>query len=263
MSISLTATNLSSTMEITVVYPAYNEEDSLTSTVEKSLVALRRLFTEFELLIVVDCPSDNTPAIAEKLGLENEEVRVIVNEKNLGQGKSLVKAFKQAKGEWVTHNGVDYPFDMEDTEHIKPLFADYDLIVTMRLERPGYTFYRKVLSWGNLFLLNTLFGLKFTDYNFVQFYRGSMLKQLKLECDSTAFVYPSLIIQAHDLGFRLTGRDTVYHPRLAGEATAGRFKVIYSSFRDMMKFWWNRPSRSRRQQLRAQLHSSQGEESSA
>lgn len=237
-------------MEITVVYPAYNEEESLAPTVEKSLKALRRLFKEFELLIVVDCPKDNTPAIAAKLAEENPEIRVIVNEQNLGQGKSLVKAFKQAKGEWVTHNGVDYPFDMEDTEHIIPLFKDHDLIVTMRLERAGYTFYRTILSAGNLFLLNSLFGLKFTDYNFVQFYRRSMLQNLRLECDSTAFVYPSLIIQAHDLGYRLIGRDTVYHPRMAGEATAGSFKVIFTSFRDMMKFWWKRPSRSKRKALR-------------
>ena len=74
-------------MQITVIYPTYNEEKNIHDTIDRSLTALRGLFENFEILIVNDCSRDSTPRLAEELAARHPEVRVLHNEKNLRNGR--------------------------------------------------------------------------------------------------------------------------------------------------------------------------------
>jgi len=230
-------------MEITVVYPAYNEEENIRSTVERSLEALREQFEDFEILIVDDRGQDNTGAIADELARQHPEVRVLRNPRNLGQGESLKNGFREARGDLVIHNAMDYPFDLRDLAAMLPLLDDADVVAAARRMRAGYTLYRRVLSVGNLALLHVLFPLRLSDYNFVQLYRREVLQRVKTRARSTAFITPETMIRAHDMGFRVREVAIEYHPRLRGVATAGKPKVVLSSMWDMLRFWLERTVR--------------------
>jgi len=230
-------------MQFSVVYPAFNEEESVRETLERSLKVMRGLFLEFEIIVINDASLDKTGEIADEIAGVNSELRVLHNPKNLGQGGSLVRGFRAAKGEWVLHNAIDYPFWLEDLEEFIPLFDESDLIVALRNERAGYTAYRHALSIINVFLLNTLFDVRLSDYSFVQCYRRTMLETLEFDCQGTGFLAPSLIIQAHDKGVRVRSLETTYHPRLKGVATAGAPKVVMRAVRELFSFWWKRRRR--------------------
>lgn len=228
-------------MEISVIFPAYNEGHSIEEAIERSLVALRKHFRDIEVLIVDDGSKDDTGIVADRLQERYpDEVRVLHNARNMGAGESLVRGFREARGELVLHNAIDLPFDLEDIPRLLERLDEADIVVATRMERAGYTTFRKVTSVVNISLLNLLFDLKLDDYNFVQLYRREVLQAVQIGTRSTAFVTPETMIRAHDMGFRITAVPIAYHARTRGVATSGSLKVISTSLRDMLGFWARR-----------------------
>lgn len=224
-------------MEITVVYPAYNESENVRATLTKSVETLREITASFEVLVIDDGSRDGTAEIVEEMARVHPEIRFLRNEQNIGQGSTLKKGFAEAKLEWVMHNAMDYPFDLQDLRKLDPLLGSADVIVVSRKTRSGYSLYRVVLSAGNRLLLRALFGLPVRDLNFVQLYRRCVFDSVQAETNSTAFLTPELVIRANDQGFRVREIEIEYHPRLHGVATAGKLSVVCSSLRDMLRFW--------------------------
>jgi glycosyltransferase involved in cell wall biosynthesis len=227
-------------MEISVIYPAYNEAGNIERTIRRSVEALRSLFDRFEIIIVDDASADETGEIAESLAAEHPEIKVIHNAANQGQGESLRIGFREASYDLVIHNAMDYPFDLKDLSKMLPLLDEADIVVAVRNRRTDYTLYRRFLSVMNLILLNLLFGLGLRDYNFVQLYRKKVLETVQVDARSTAFLTPETLIRAHDLGYRIKEVEIDYHPRERGVATSGRPRVLVSSLRDLLRFWLKR-----------------------
>jgi glycosyltransferase involved in cell wall biosynthesis len=225
-------------LELSVVIPAWNEQDSIEPTVRAARDALSGLFDRFEILIINDASTDGTGRLADRLAAEVDEVRVLHNPVNVGQGVSQLRGFARARFELVTHNGMDAPFDFADLEKMVPLLAGADVVVAARTSRPGYTLYRRVISLANLLMLNTLFGLRLRDYNFVQLYRRRVLQAVvpRVEATSAGFVVPEILIRAHDMGFRIRQTPIAYHRRRAGRATVGNPRVVLRSFCEQMRF---------------------------
>lgn len=72
-------------VSLSLVIPCYNEEKTLAACVERCL-ALREHGIRLELLIVDDCSTDNSLAVARGLGERHAEVMVLHHEKNRGKG---------------------------------------------------------------------------------------------------------------------------------------------------------------------------------
>jgi dolichol-phosphate mannosyltransferase len=227
-------------MEISVIFPCYNEEKSIHATMERALPALREQFDAFEIILVEDASKDCSPAICDALAAQHTEIRVLHNAKNMGQGASLVRGFRAARYGLVTHNAMDYPFDFRDFRLLLPALKEADIVVAARKRRAGYTAYRILTSVVHRLLLHLMFPPKLRDYSFIQIYPRAVWKKIAVEARSTAFVAPEALIRAHDMGYRIKEIIIEYHPRTAGKATAGAPKVILSSLRDMLFFWWKR-----------------------
>lgn len=227
-------------MGISVVFPAYNEELNIRTTMARALEAMHSLGQPFEILIVDDSSQDATGRIADELARENPEIRVYHNPKNVGQGASIVAGFQQARHGLVIHDAMDYPFDLRDIARMLPLLEGAHIVAATRDRRAGYTIDRRIMSTVNLTLLRLLFGLKLRDFNFVQLYRREVWDSIRVESRSTAFLTPEALIRAHDMGFRIVELPARYHARERGTATSGSFRAVSRSVRDMLKFWWKR-----------------------
>lgn len=227
-------------MEISVIFPAFNEEQNIRTAMLRSLEALRPLFHHFEIIIVDDASKDGTAEIADVLATEYKEIRVIRNLENKGQGESILIGFRAARFPLLVHNAMDYPFDLADLRRMLPLLDQADVIVAVRVTRAGYTLYRKLTSVVNLALLHLLFDLHLRDYNFIQLYKRSVFNCLPVRSRGPAFVTPEMLIRAHDMGYRIKEVEIEYLPRERGKATAGALRVILRSLRDMLVFWLQR-----------------------
>ena len=228
--------------QLSVIYPAYNEEQNLRSAVERSVEALRGLGSCFEIIVVDDGSTDGTPAIADELGREFPQVRVIHNQRNRGQGRSIQAGFATAKGRLLIHNGVDYCFDLRDLSKMLPLIEDADIVVAERTSYPGYTSFRRFMSKANLLLLHSLFGTRLQDYNFVQLYRRDAWEALPSRARYAALLTAEKLIRAHDSGMRIRTVPMEYYERTSGKQTGGVanknvMTLALVSLVDVLSFW--------------------------
>jgi dolichol-phosphate mannosyltransferase len=227
-------------MEISVIFPGYNEEASIRETISRALEALRPRFERFEIIIVDDCGRDATGRIADELAARHPEVIVLHNPRNLGQAGSILRGFRHARYELVTHDAMDYALDLCDLDRMLPLLAEADIVVAAREQRAGYSTYRKLISHINLGMLHCFFDLRLSDYNFTQLYPKSYLDRVEPISRSAGFVTPELLFRAHDMGLRVKEVKVPYQARTAGVATAGNPRIVLASLKDLLRFWWLR-----------------------
>src|SRR5260370_10513529 len=207
-------------MSISVIYPAYNEEQNIVPTIERSMAALLSITNDFEIIIVNDASRDNTAELADDLARRYPQIRVIHQSRNMGQGVGIITGFRAGTKDLLIHNGVDYPFDVADLKLMLPPLSNADIVVGVRKGRPGYTLYRTLLSIATVRLMHLFFDVRLRDYSFVQLYRGKIWQAIEVDARSTGFFLPEALIRAHDLGYRLPQLDIEYHARIHVMPTA-------------------------------------------
>src|ERR1041384_7268362 len=89
---------------VSVLMTAYNREDYIAEAIESVLAST---YTNFELIIVDDCSSDNTVAIAKEYKAKDKRIKVYVNEKNLGDYPNRNKAASYANGDFLMYVDSD------------------------------------------------------------------------------------------------------------------------------------------------------------
>lgn len=90
--------------EISIVLPTYNGAKYIKESIESILT---QSFTDWELIIVNDCSTDNTPTIVESYATRDSRIRVIHNEQNLKLPASLNVGFREARGRYFTWTSDD------------------------------------------------------------------------------------------------------------------------------------------------------------
>jgi glycosyltransferase involved in cell wall biosynthesis len=124
--------------KLSIVIPAYNEEDGIASIMRRVLAVRESLVgvgvDDLELLVVDDGSRDKTVEIASQIARENSGVRVISHPRNRGYGAALKTGFSQSSGEWIGFLDADgtYP-----PEYFPKLFQEtcngWDLVIGSRM----------------------------------------------------------------------------------------------------------------------------------
>lgn len=97
---------------VSIIMPSYNTGKFIGETIES---VLAQSYTDWELIIVDDCSTDDTDAIIEKY-LEDDRIRYIKNERNSGAAVSRNKALREAKGKWIAFLDSDDLWDPKKLE---------------------------------------------------------------------------------------------------------------------------------------------------
>jgi glycosyltransferase involved in cell wall biosynthesis len=215
--------------------PGLNEEANVERAVRRAKAALERFTREFEIIVIDDGSSDGTGAIARRLAQEDPRVRVLRNERNVNYGVSLARGIREARCEWILHDGMDLPLAPEDLPLFTPHFDAADLIVVSRIDRSAHSPWRKLTSLVNRSLLRLLFAPRARDLNFVQFYRRAWVQQVTLASTSPAFVTPELILRAERSGRRVLEVPAEFRRREAGRGHFGKPRDIAWTLSDMLR----------------------------
>ncbi len=88
-------------MEISLIVPAYNEEDCIEATLREAHAALLNSGISFEIMAVNDGSKDGTLNILKKLARELSGVRVFSIAPNSGQSAAFAAGFKNSRGKYV------------------------------------------------------------------------------------------------------------------------------------------------------------------
>jgi len=83
---------------ISIIIPVYNSEKYITETIES---VLAQTYTNWEMIIVDDCSTDRSKEIIREFTEQEDRIRFIEFEENLGTGKARDVALQKAKGRFV------------------------------------------------------------------------------------------------------------------------------------------------------------------
>ncbi|MGL4943348.1 MAG: glycosyltransferase [Thermoguttaceae bacterium] len=89
---------------VSIVLPVYNGAKYLRESIESCLL---QTFKRWELIIVNDCSTDESPKIAEYYAAQDARIRVIHNTTNLKLPESLNVGFRNSKGKYLTWTSDD------------------------------------------------------------------------------------------------------------------------------------------------------------
>lgn len=82
---------------VSIIMPSYNTGRFIRETIES---VLAQSYSNWELIIVDDCSTDNTDYVVASF-LTDERIRYIKNEHNGGAAVSRNRALREAKGKWI------------------------------------------------------------------------------------------------------------------------------------------------------------------
>lgn len=110
---------------ITICIPVYNMEKYLYVSL---LSILNQSYRNYEILILNDHSNDNSEQIIRKIQSENNEIRLINHEKNLGIYKSRIDLIINAKGEYIIFLDSD---DLFSNKNLLKLLYECQIIYNL------------------------------------------------------------------------------------------------------------------------------------
>lgn len=225
-----------SKVELSVFFPAYNEEENIPTTVEKAVTVLKGLnLKAWEILVINDGSKDKTLEVSEKLAQKYSQVKVI-NQSNGGYGMALRAGFKNAKYELIVYNDADGQFDFSEVTRFLDKIPDYDLLIGYRIKRNDHLI-RLLFAKGWALALLVTFGLRLKDVDCgFKMVRKQVLDKIPpLESTRGGMINAELAVKAKKFGFREGQVGVNHYARVAGQPTGANFKVILQSFIDLFK----------------------------
>ena len=222
---------------LSLVLPAYNEEENIGEVARDALAALPRFTDAFEIIIVGDGSRDRTAVVAAEIARLDPRVRVVRHERNRGYGAALVTGFGATHGDYVMFMDADRQFDINDLRLLTPFASDYDIVAGFRMERND-PLHRRVFAETFNVAVRLLFGVHMRDIDCAfKLFRGDMLRGIPLSAPG-ALINTEIQAKARRQRARVQQVGVHHYPRVAGTPTGGNPRVILRAMRETLVLWW-------------------------
>ncbi len=150
---------------VSVVVPAFNEEESIPSCVKQLSEAMVRAGYEAEIIIVNDGSTDHTLDVAQSLQRSCPSLRVLDLGRNYGKAIALREGIRVAKGNIVALFDADAQYDPLDLVTLIALVSNGTDVANGRRDYASYQMTRTVFSLLYNKILEILFHVAVTDSN--------------------------------------------------------------------------------------------------
>ena len=222
-------------LDLSVVVPLYNEEESLPHLVQQLTDALRPSGERFELVLVNDGSSDRTAEVLEQLSHEVPELVAVLLRKNYGQTAAMAAGFDVAQGDVIVSLDGDLQNDPADIAMLlAKLREGYDLVSGWRHQRQDAALQRKLPSRIANRLIGRVTGVKLHDYGCsLKAYRREVLSDMRLYGELHRFLPALAFIE----GARITEVKVNHRARQYGSSKYGidrTFRVLM----DLLTVWF-------------------------
>lgn len=173
-------------MKLSVVIPAYNEQESLPQTLQTLYASLSKHGIDHEIWVTNDNSKDNTLEVLENL---SKEIPTLVYETNKGPngfGYAVRYGLERFSGDCVAVFMADLSDDPEDLVKFykKMLEGNYDAVFGTRWSKGGkvydYPTVKKVINRMANFIIRMFMGVKYNDTtNAFKLYKRETMEGLK------------------------------------------------------------------------------------
>lgn len=221
---------------ISIVIPAYNEEESLRWLVEDMVKDAPTIgIQDLEIIIVDDGSTDKTSKIADDLTTKYNSVKVI-HKKNGGYCSALLAGIKEAKKDYIAYFPADGQTLIRDIKKCIPLLGKTDLILGDRGQRLDYGLYRMFISHVYLILLRIFYGNPYRDINWFHIWKREKIQNMKLTSKGI-FILAEIVIRFRKKNYLIREASVPYRSRKSGEAKNAKLSIAWQTFMDLLRFW--------------------------
>ncbi|GAA0653366.1 flippase-like domain-containing protein [Salarchaeum japonicum] len=232
-------------VEVSVVLPAYNEEDTIRETVETTLATLDGFLPagSFEVVVAEDGCDDRTPEIADELAAADSRVRHFHSDERLGRGGALDFAFERAAGDVLVYFDTDLATDMRHLEELVESVrsGEYDVATGSRwmpenvADRPAK---RGVPSRGFNFATRLLLGSDLRDHQcgFKAFSREAFDALHGEVEDKHWFWDTEMLVRAQRRGFRVKEFAVDWTPK--GDSKVDLVRDVFGMGSQILRCFW-------------------------
>lgn len=193
---------------LSVVIPAYNEEERLGGSLDRVVDYLGHRFEGFEVLVVDDGSTDGTTEVAGDF--PDPPVRLLRLPQNRGKGAALRKGVLESRGEWVLLCDADLSTPIEDLEVLQSRQDDAELILGSRATADStitkhQPIYRELMGKTFNGILRTLALVEERDTQCgFKLIRGEVARELFADLSIERFAFDvELVCLARDRGYRV------------------------------------------------------------
>ncbi len=110
---------------VSIIMPLYNGADFLESTVHS---VQAQTVSDWELIIIEDCSTDESRSLAERLAAEDPRIRLLKNPRNMGTAASRMKGIRESRGQWLAFLDCDDLWLPDKLEKQLPLLETADVV---------------------------------------------------------------------------------------------------------------------------------------
>lgn len=219
-------------LNISVVVPLYNEEESLPELHDWIVRVMTTNQFSYEILFINDGSKDRSWEVIQQLHSRNTQVRGIKFQRNYGKSAALFAGFEAAKGEVV----ITMDADLQDSpDEIPELYnmimkEDYDLVSGWKKKRHdpiSKTIPTKLFNWAT----RKLTGISLHDFNCgLKAYKKVVVKSVEVYGEMHRYV-PVL---AKFAGFTKIGEKVVVHQARKYGTTKFGLNRFMNGFLDLL-----------------------------
>jgi glycosyltransferase involved in cell wall biosynthesis len=220
---------------LSIVLPAYNEEENVESAVEQVSAIAQELGMDYEIILVNDGSADRTGEIGRELEQRVPNFRLVEHYPNRGYGGSLKAGFAAATKDLVAFVPADNQFDFNEVNRLLERLDEADIVSGYRVDRQD-SFIRKFNALGWNMVVRLLFGSLCRDIDCgFKLFRREILDRVNIVSNG-AMIDTEFLAGAKARGYRIVDVPVTHLPRVAGEATGADFRVVAKAFRDLARF---------------------------
>lgn len=213
-------------MDLSIVIPLLNEEESLLELTEWIQRVMTQHQYSYEIIFIDDGSTDDSWKIIEQLSEQYPTIRAIKFQRNYGKSAALNEGFKIAQGEVVITMDADMQDSPDEIPELRRMILEerYDLVSGWKKKRYDNTFTKNLPSKLFNATARKTSGIKLHDFNCgLKAYRNKVVKTIEVYGEMHRYI-PVL---AKWSGFRKIGEKVVEHrPRKYGVTKFGWERFI-------------------------------------
>lgn len=212
-------------MDLSVISPVYNEEESVTLLYEAVKKALSPLDLQWELVLVDDGSSDGSLAKLDMLAEQDPaHVRVVQLRRNFGQTTAIAAGIDYSTGEIIVLIDADLQNDPADIPMmLEKIRSGYDVVSGWRVNRQDTFITRTLPSRLANSLISWVTGVHLHDYGCtLKAYRREVITGFRLYGEMHRFI-PAY---AKWVGASIIEVPVQHHPRRFGKAKYGLERTV-------------------------------------
>ena len=218
-------------LDVSVVIPVFNEEESLPGLFERLFPVMESLDKSWEVVFVNDGSRDRSLALlVDSVDRHPGSIRVVDFNGNFGQHMAIMAGFSVSKGNAVVTMDADLQNPPEEIPRLlQQMDAGYDVVGTIRSTRRD-PFFRKVASKVVNGITNKITGLNLHDYGCMLRAYSRRVVDLINSCPESSTFIPAL---AQKFALNPTEIEVGHSERELGTSKYSLFRLIRLNF-DLM-----------------------------